>query len=130
MKPFTRPTSRGQGIVEFALILSILLLFLMVIFDAGRAVYAYSVIYNAAREGARYGVTHPESASGIEVAARRLTAGLNGSLLTVATDYPYTGGLRVTVSYTFTPATPVFALLRFDNNTIALTSRSIMQIEE
>jgi Flp pilus assembly protein TadG len=48
--------SRGQGLVEFALIFPILILLLLAIFDAGRLVFAYNDITNAARVGARVAI--------------------------------------------------------------------------
>jgi Flp pilus assembly protein TadG len=46
---------RGQGLVETAVVLPILLLLLAVVVDAARAFDAYIVLTNAAREGARFG---------------------------------------------------------------------------
>ena len=46
-------SSRGQSLVEFALVLPILILIVMGIFDLGFAVYANTVVSNAAQEGAR-----------------------------------------------------------------------------
>ena len=43
----------GQSMVEFALILPLLVLFLVGIFDLGRAFFSYIAITNAAREGTR-----------------------------------------------------------------------------
>ena len=48
--------SRGQTLVEFALILPIFILLLVGIFDFGRAIYAYNTISNAAREAVRVGI--------------------------------------------------------------------------
>jgi len=48
-----RRRSRGQGLVEFALVLPIFLLMLFGLIDAGRLVYQNSVLSQAAREGAR-----------------------------------------------------------------------------
>lgn len=45
--------SRGQSLVEFALILPLFVLLLVGVFDIGRAFFAYIAISNAAREGAR-----------------------------------------------------------------------------
>jgi Flp pilus assembly protein TadG len=50
------PNGRGQALVEFALVIPIFLLMLFGILDLGRAVYAYSTLNNAAREGARVAV--------------------------------------------------------------------------
>ena len=45
--------SRGQSLVEFALVLPIFLLLLFGLIDGGRLVYHHSVLSQAAREGAR-----------------------------------------------------------------------------
>lgn len=45
--------SRGQGLVEFALVFPLIALLFFGIFDLGRAVYAYNTVSNAARDGAR-----------------------------------------------------------------------------
>ena len=45
--------SRGQSLVEFALVFPIAMLILMAVFDVGRAVFVYNGLTNAAREGAR-----------------------------------------------------------------------------
>ena len=57
---------RGQGLVEFALILPILLLVLIGILEFARILFIYVNVSNAAREGARYGVVHPMDLGGIE----------------------------------------------------------------
>ncbi len=56
---------RGQGLVEFALILPLLLMIIIGIFEFGRILLIYSNLFNAAREGARYGITNPRDYSGI-----------------------------------------------------------------
>ena len=47
------PRSRGQGLVEFALVFPIIILLIAGFFEIGRAVFAYNTIANAARQGAR-----------------------------------------------------------------------------
>jgi PKD repeat protein len=49
------PRSRGQGLVEFALLVPILLLILLIAVDFGRLFFTYIEVNNAAREGAAYG---------------------------------------------------------------------------
>jgi len=49
----SRRASRGQGLVEFALVFPIIALLLFGLLDLGRAVFAYNTIGNAARQGAR-----------------------------------------------------------------------------
>jgi Flp pilus assembly protein TadG len=59
MKRLLRITGKkrttGQGLVEFALILPILLLLVCGIVDFGWMVFNYSQLYNGLREGLRYG---------------------------------------------------------------------------
>jgi len=64
----------GQGLVEFALILPLLLLILLGIFEFGRVLFIYSNLFNAAREGARYGVTSPRNYGGISARAQEFIA--------------------------------------------------------
>jgi Flp pilus assembly protein TadG len=54
-----RDRSRGQSVVEFALVLPILLLLLAATVDFGRLFYAYVAVQNAAKEGALYGARSP-----------------------------------------------------------------------
>lgn len=49
--------NRGQAIVEFALILIVLLLIIFFIIEASRILWAWVTVQNAARTGARYGIT-------------------------------------------------------------------------
>lgn len=53
-----RHHSRGQAVVEFALVLPVLVLVLTAFFDLGRVVLAHDSISHAAREAARYAVVH------------------------------------------------------------------------
>ncbi len=46
---------KGQGLVEFALALPILLLLMLIIVELGHMLFFYVSVYGAAREGARYG---------------------------------------------------------------------------
>jgi len=47
------PRDGGQGLVEFALVIPVIMLLIFGAVDLGRAVYAYNTIANAARDGAR-----------------------------------------------------------------------------
>jgi hypothetical protein len=58
-----RGPSRGQALVEFALILPIFILLLVSIFDLGHVVWANDSLATAAREGARFAVVHGGSNS-------------------------------------------------------------------
>jgi Flp pilus assembly protein TadG len=58
-----RQRSRGQALLEFALVLPIFLTLLFLVVDFGRVVWATNSLANAAREGARYAIVHGGSAS-------------------------------------------------------------------
>ena len=58
-RPFAHAgRSRGQALMEFALVIPIFLLVVVALFDMGRAVFAYNTLTNAAREGARMAVVN------------------------------------------------------------------------
>ncbi len=97
---------RGQSLVEYALVLPILLLLLVGIMEFGIAVFNYNTIANAAREGARYGIVHKRDAdtdkgrAGIEMAALRLTSGLDQGALEIVPTWPEGEDVvRVEVTY-------------------------------
>lgn len=133
-----RSPTRGQSLVEFALLLPILLLIAVVLLDLGRGVYYYSVIYNAAREGARYGIvnyrdTRDDLIAGIISTASELTIGLDPDELTITPNvpaYPIETGdfLQVTAEYNFSVVTPL-ANLFVDGGIIELSSTSTMFFE-
>jgi Flp pilus assembly protein TadG len=63
---------KGQGAVEFALVVPVLVLLLVVIADFGRVFFMSISVKNAARAGAQYGsqsVTNAADSSGMELAA-------------------------------------------------------------
>lgn len=51
---------RGQGIVEFALVLPIFLILVVGVIEMGHLLYLYSSVYAGAREAARYGASVSE----------------------------------------------------------------------
>ncbi len=57
----TLPGEQGQSLVEFAVSLVIILILLAGIVDAGRALFTYMALRDAAQEGALYGSIDPQS---------------------------------------------------------------------
>jgi len=51
-----RPTVHGQSLVEFSLLIGLAVFLLTGFFDLGRAIFYYSSLSNAVREGARSGI--------------------------------------------------------------------------
>ena len=58
MAAISRSRSRGQGLVEFALVLPVFLVILIGMVDLGRAIWANNAVANAAREAARFASVH------------------------------------------------------------------------
>ena len=76
--------SRGQALVEFALIVPIFLLLLFALVDFGRVVYAQQTITQDAREGARAGLVasldttvNQATYTKIRTAAKQMAPGVN-----------------------------------------------------
>lgn len=61
--PGKRRSERGQGLLEFALVLPILLIVFLGILDLGRVYFEVIGLTSAAREGARYLTIHPDDVS-------------------------------------------------------------------
>lgn len=78
-----RSKQQGQTLAEFALVIPIFLLILMGIFDMGRAVFAYTSIANAAREGTRLGIVN-QSTGKITARANQMAAAADKSAAAVA----------------------------------------------
>jgi Flp pilus assembly protein TadG len=119
-----------------ALLLPVLLLLSVVTIDLGRGIYYYSVIFNAAREGARYGIVHqqhdnsiPSDTAGIEAAVKDLAIGLDQSQLTITVMSPIISEtIKVSVIYRFELVTPI-AILFKNNGYFLLHTSSSMKIE-
>ena len=78
---------KGQGLVEFALVLPILLVIIFGLMEMGRLLLAYSSVTTASRQGARYGSTVGDNGSGTPryldcpgITAEALKAGRWGGL--------------------------------------------------
>jgi Flp pilus assembly protein TadG len=117
--------SRGQTLVEFALIIPVFILVLMGIFDLGRAVYAYNTANNAAREAARLAIVDQNVADiQAEAVAQSVALALTAADIDVDfrdKDQPNTANscsalvigclATVSVNYTYQAATPVIGTI-------------------
>jgi hypothetical protein len=93
----------GQGMLEFAIILPLLLMLVYGVIEAGRLLFIYSAVFTSTREGARYGsasgdvgggIPHYQDCSGILSAVKRVAsfAGVQNSDIHIAYDHgPNTG---------------------------------------
>ena len=75
-----RRRSRGQSLVEFALVVPILFLILCGIMDFGFLLYSRMTVINAAREGARVATSMTEDAGAIPAAVSSQVSAAAGGL--------------------------------------------------
>jgi Flp pilus assembly protein TadG len=110
----SRRTRRGQALVEFALVMPMLLLFLVGIIEFGRGWNEHQVITDAAREAARRCVIADSDISEADVKNTAMTAlaaaGIDSALATVSVDGyarpnptgdPCTIGIQLRYRFTF-----------------------------
>jgi Flp pilus assembly protein TadG len=124
-----RRTVPGQGLVEFALVLPLLILLIVGIFDFGRAVYSYNAISNAARIGNRVAIVD-QNVGVIKAAAvaEAVAVPITDADVAVSFDCQDQIGClaSVSVEYDYVPATPMIEALV---GNILLTGSSEMPIE-
>ena len=141
--------SKGQALVETALVLPLLLLLIVGLFDIGRAIWLSNTLATAVREGSRYGVVHgalsgsptgPGSASytppnidtAITAQVRKYSGGVPNSLTVLSTwpDGNANRGSRIVVTATF-PFTPILSQVFLGGGLgITLRSSSTLVIEQ
>jgi Flp pilus assembly protein TadG len=145
----TRRRTTGQSLVEFALVLPVFLLIVFGLVDAGRLIYTYNTLSNAARDGARVAIVNQSTSgtdtcdttastawpTGCAIASGTLLNLSAGDVQVIYRDFadaapcatPQIGCLAVvTVSGTFTPLTPGISLLI---GGVTLSSTTKMAIE-
>lgn len=67
-----KAAEKGQSLVELAISLPVILLILLGTFDFGMALFSYSILRDAAQEGALYASFNPGDKAGIETRARNI----------------------------------------------------------
>ncbi len=142
-----RRRTRGQSLVEFALILPVMLVMLAAALDLGRVFYAHITLNNAAREGAFEAAVNPDSFDAgqpCNTFDNRVTCRVQleakDSNVTIAdgdigltcsvTGCPGQAGSFVTVSVSgeFQLITPLLAVI-FGGQTIPLSSSATAQVQ-
>jgi hypothetical protein len=134
-------SARGQGLVEFALIVPLLMLVLLLGLDLGRVFFGWVGLTNASRIGASFAAAHPAAWGSPGSASERASyeeqiladaAALNCTLpgTLPAPSFP-TGtelgdSAEVTLTCSFTLITPVLSALL--GNTITISSNSVFPV--
>jgi Flp pilus assembly protein TadG len=119
----------GQEMVEYALVVPVFLLIILGIIEFGIIVLSYDTIANAAREGARWGIVHPDDTGGMETIARNRAIGLAQAALNVN---PSVGGntVRVEVVYDSSLISGWFVQAFGGSPTVRLRAVATMQREQ
>ena len=89
-----QPRPRGQGLVEFALVIPLFLLMLFGMIDVGRVIWANDALANAAREGARYASIHGDS----DLARFSGPTATKQDIKDQTTNYAIAGGTNIVVT--------------------------------
>lgn len=138
--------SRGQALVEFALVIPLFLLLLLALFDLGRAVFAYNTLTNAAREGVRLAIVNQDEDT-IVARAKSQTAIVELDTPAVEVDFwetaddgtadtsfpcglPAAVGCLAVVSFeaTYRPITPFISNIVFGNG-VTFKATSVLTVE-
>jgi Flp pilus assembly protein TadG len=135
-----RHEARGQGLVEFALALPVIVLAVFALFDAGRGVLAYAELANASRVGARVAIvnqSNDSSCTGPAQTFKCAAADVAAATGIEAADIPdlvITGSVcafpsnctaTVTVGHSFELVTPVVSAIIPDLDMSATTTMSL-----
>lgn len=144
-----RRNESGQSLVEFALVLPVLLVLVVGIFDAGRAISSSNTLAHAVREGTRYAVVHgvlsgspvgpgsatftpPDSDSAVTAVVVAQAGGVGGAV-TVQSTWPdgnANRGSRVVVSATVAFVPVLSAIFTGGGLQISLRASSSLVIEQ
>ena len=138
-----RQRTRGQALVEFALVLPIFLVMLLAVFDLGRMIYMYNGVAEAARELARVTSVYPGTdvalgsttqTAAVLAAQKALVPGLGDPTFTCVdidgssiTDECVAGmQVKVVINAPYQPVTPVLSMV----GNILLASSSTFSIQQ
>ena len=118
LTPARRRAQRGSTLVEGALCFTVFLMMVFGVMDFGRLLFAYNFTAFAAREGARYAMTHgntsksPATSDTVKTIVTNQAVGLDTSAITVTTtwspDENPGSTVNVKVQYAFNAVVPYF----------------------
>lgn len=126
-----RKKIRAQGLIEFALVIPLLIFIMLVFIDLGRAIFTFSSLSNAVREGTRYAIVHPtvtaQDITDIKDTVRSYAGALDPSLINFPTFTVPTSTnhyITIVVTYPYQPITPGLILILGSSNSITLRAQS------
>ena len=90
-------SERGQSLVELAISLPVLILLLLGTVDFGMAIFSYSILREAAQEGAFYGSFNPANKTEIENRARNISPRENEAVFSSPVNLRNKSLVKVTI---------------------------------
>jgi Flp pilus assembly protein TadG len=134
-----RKNSRGQALVEFALVMPLLLILIISVFEFGRAWNLHQTITDAAREGARTAVVANSSVTAASVDSaignRIAASGFDPANATVTLPNGFHTGtgqitsVRIEYPFRFTFLRVLIGLLANNNGEITMATEARMRNE-
>jgi Flp pilus assembly protein TadG len=123
----------GQAAVEFAVGLTMFMVFIIGGLDLGRATWVWNTMAHAAREGARYGAMPTRNSTEIRdyTISRATLIGLTSGEVSVTRGVcgDPASPVVVTINHSFTPVATGIAALWGGGGTIPMSASSSMYVE-
>jgi Flp pilus assembly protein TadG len=117
----------GQGVLEFALALPIMLVVIMAIVDLGRMMITYTAVASASREAARYGAAAGNDGPGT-LAKYEDCVGIRETAQRVAGAFIVVEDANITIQYDRGPGTAFYATCAPDPDAVELGDRIVVHI--
>lgn len=123
-------SNHAQALIEFALIIPLVILMVTFFIDAGRAIFTYSELANAVREGTRFAIVHDTATTAdldaIDNIIRHYSPMLEPDDMTINITPPDSTTHQITISviYLFHPITPGLSYILGSQQSISLEAHS------
>jgi Flp pilus assembly protein TadG len=118
----------GQGLVEFAVILPLMLTMIMGIVEFGRLAVTYAAVSSASREAARYGAAVGNSGFGT-VTRYKDCFGIRDAALRITSAVTEIEPSDISIEYDTGPGTAVYAICEPPAGVVQLGHRIIVRVE-
>jgi Flp pilus assembly protein TadG len=132
--------SKGQSILEFALVFPLIFLLITGLFDLGRAVFYFSTLNTAVREGTRFAIVQPKGTdnSAIETKIKSYFFDIkelinncsiaNSCIVITRIGTTTDPKIQIKITYNFVPITPGMKLILGHGVGIPIHVQSVMRL--
>lgn len=126
---------KGQSMLEFALVFPLIFLLITGMIDLGRAVFYYSTLNNAVREGTRFAVVQPKgnNDSAIKAKIRSYFYNVkdlndNAQITISSTGTASDPKIQIQITYQYSPITPGLKQILGAGSGITIHAQSEMRL--